>query len=148
VLRETGLIPARSITGFQRVCSVLIRASNSSFLVCGLDRLLGAMTPYHCVISKQRLTGRWAQIPTAVEQGYDIHWPIISGLYMGKSVGIKEQREWIDALNQAAVRPNFAAELANVGMQPAWYVGADLESLIEKQMIEYRRLAIEFGVMR
>jgi putative tricarboxylic transport membrane protein len=108
----------------------------------------GAQIRVIAVLSKQRLTGRWAQIPTALEQGYDIHWPIIRGLYMGKSVEIKEQREWIDALNQAAAHPNFVSELAKIGLQPAWHVGADLESLIEKQMIEYRQLAVEFGVMR
>jgi putative tricarboxylic transport membrane protein len=108
----------------------------------------GAQIRVLAVLSEQRLPGRWAQTPTAREQGYDIHWPIIRGLYMGKSVGLKEQREWIDALHQASTHPNFVAELAKVGMQPAWYVGADLDSLIEKKMIEYRRLATEFGVMR
>jgi putative tricarboxylic transport membrane protein len=108
----------------------------------------GAHIRVLAVLSAQRLPGRWAQTPTAREQGYDINWPIIRGLYMGKSVGLNEQREWINALNQAANHPNFAAELAKVGMQPAWHIGADLDSLIEKKMIEYRRLATEFGVMR
>jgi putative tricarboxylic transport membrane protein len=108
----------------------------------------GAQIRVLAILSEQRLPGRWVQTPTAREQGYDIQWPIIRGLYMGKSVGLKEQRVWIDALNQAAAHPNFVAELIKVGMQPAWYVGGDLDSIIEKKMIEYRRLSFEFGVMR
>jgi putative tricarboxylic transport membrane protein len=108
----------------------------------------GAAIRVLAILSANRLPGRWAQIPTAREQGYDIRWPIIRGLYIGKAVGEREQREWLDALNQAASHPSFAAELSRVGLQPAWVAGAELEKLIEQQMTDYKRLAADFGLTR
>jgi putative tricarboxylic transport membrane protein len=108
----------------------------------------GAAIRVLAIMSANRLPGRWAQTPTAREQGYDIRWPIIRGLYIGKTVDEREQRQWLDALNQAASHPSFAAELSRVGLQPAWASGVELEKLIEQQMIDYKRLAVDFGLTR
>ncbi len=108
----------------------------------------GAPIRVLAVLSENRLPGRWAQTPTAREQGYDIRWPILRGLYIGREVGEREQREWTEAFSKAAAHASFASELARVGLQPAWLSGAALDKLVEQQLIDYRRLALEFGVSR
>jgi putative tricarboxylic transport membrane protein len=107
----------------------------------------GASIRVLAILSSERLAGRWAKTPTAREQGFDIRWPIIRGIYLGKAVSVREQREWVDALSAAVAHPSFTAELAKVGFQPAWAAGAELDKLIQQQIADYRRMAVEFGLM-
>ncbi|APW44817.1 tripartite tricarboxylate transporter substrate binding protein [Rhodoferax saidenbachensis] len=108
----------------------------------------GAKVRVLAVLAAERLPGRWAQTPTAREQGFDIRWPIVRGLYVGPGVNAKDRTMWVDALTRAMAHPSLPGELARTGFQPAWVTGAELETLINKQMLEYRQLAIEFGVSR
>jgi putative tricarboxylic transport membrane protein len=125
---------------------VQVLAADAAEVARQIDQ--GAQIRVLAVLSEHRLPGRWARTPTAREQGYDIRWPIIRGLYMGRAVSQRAQQEWIAALSQAATHASYTAELTRVGMQPAWHTGPALDKLIEQQMIDYRRLAIEFGVSR
>jgi putative tricarboxylic transport membrane protein len=108
----------------------------------------GALVRVLAVLSNHRLPGRWARTPTAKEQGFDIQWPIVRGLYMGPGVGDREEKEWTEALSRAMAHPAYARELAVVGLQPSSLIGLALDALISTQIVTYRQLAMEFGVMR
>ena len=47
------------------------------------------------VLSDARLPGALAHVPTAREQGFDLSWPIIRGLYMGPQVSDADYRSWV-----------------------------------------------------
>lgn len=98
------------------------------------------------VLADKRLGGRWAHVPTAKEQGFDIQWPILRGLYMGPGVSDHDYREWSDALAKAMARPSVARELAHAGMERGWIAGPALDLTIQQQMAHYRALASEFGL--
>ncbi len=108
----------------------------------------GAKIKVLAVLAEHRLPGRWAQIPTAREQGFDIRWPIIRGLYMSKDSTQREQRDWIDAIRQATSSEAFSHELSRFGLLPEWRTGAALDQLVEQQIMEYRKLVIDFGLTR
>lgn len=108
----------------------------------------GASVRVLAVLAGQRLPGRWAQVPTAKEQGFDIEWPIVRGLYLGAGVGDREYREWSEALGRAMAHPGFARELARAGLQPGGASGAALDALISRQTAQYRQMALEFGLLR
>jgi putative tricarboxylic transport membrane protein len=108
----------------------------------------GAPVRVLAVLAAERLPGRWAQVPTAKEQGFDIRWPIVRGVYLGPAVSEREQREWTEALGRAMAHPSFPRELERAGFQPGGLTGAALDALIDKQIAEYRQLAREFGVSR
>lgn len=108
----------------------------------------GARIRVLAVLAEQRLPGRWAQIPTAREQGFDIRWPIIRGLYMSKDASLHEQRAWIDAMSQATSNATFANELSKSGLLPQWRTGAVLDQLIEQQITEYKKMVADFGLVR
>ena len=123
---------------------VQVLAGDAAELARHIDQ--GAPIRVLAVLSEQRLPGRWAQTPTAREQGHDIRWPIIRGLYMGRAVSQQAQREWESALTKAAAHSGFDAQLATVGLQAAWLVGPELDKMIQQQIQQYRQLAVEFGL--
>ncbi|QPF75733.1 tripartite tricarboxylate transporter substrate binding protein [Roseateles sp. DAIF2] len=96
------------------------------------------------VLSERRLPGLLAQVPTAREQGFDIQWATLRGLYLGARVSEAGYRHWLAALERARQRPGFAARQAELGLYPLWLSGPELERHIERSMTEYRRLATEF----
>lgn len=98
------------------------------------------------VLADKRLGGRWTHVPTAKEQGFDIQWPILRGLYMGPGVSDHDYREWSDALAKAMARPSVARKLAHVGMERGWIAGPALEHTIQRQVDSYQKLASEFGL--
>lgn len=98
------------------------------------------------VLAERRLGGVWADVPTAKEQGYDIRWPILRGVYVGPQVAEAAYRQWVDAFTQAQAHPRYTAALAQAGLQAAPATGAALEGLIAEHMARYRALAKEFGL--
>jgi putative tricarboxylic transport membrane protein len=100
------------------------------------------------VLSQRRLPGRHASWPTAREQGHEILWPIVRGVYVGPRVGDDVAREWTDAFERAMAHPGFEAMREKAGLQPATLTGAPLQEFIARQMADYRRLAREFGLDR
>ncbi len=109
---------------------------------------LGAPLKVLAVLADKRLPGRWANLPTAREQGYDIRWPIVRGVYVGPGVGDSEYREWVAAFIRATSHPSFEKELERAGLQPATMTGAQLEGFIARGMANYRALSAEFGLRK
>ena len=108
----------------------------------------GAAVRVLATLSERRLPGRWAQVPTAKEQGVDIQWPILRGLYMAPRATDAEHRQWAGALAKAMEHPAAGAGLAAVGLERYWVTGPELAQLVQTQVNTYRTLAVEFGVVR
>lgn len=100
------------------------------------------------VLSERRLPGRGASWPTAREQGHEILWPIVRGVYLGPRVGDDAVREWTEAFDRATSNPGFEAMRTQAGLQPATMTGATLQAFIARQMQDYRQLVREFGLDR
>lgn len=98
------------------------------------------------VLAAQRLPGRWARVPTAREQGYDIRWPILRGLYVGAGVPDELVRRWQDLLLPALSTPASVAAREQLGLQASLVSGPALEQLVARQMDEYRRMARDIGL--
>lgn len=108
----------------------------------------GAPIRILAVLAAQRLPGRWARTPTAREQGLDIEWPILRGVYLGPGVSEQTFRHWAGVLERAMQHPAAARELEQFGLQPVALTGAALDAAVRSQMDGYRRMARDFGVMR
>lgn len=108
----------------------------------------GAAVRVLATLSAQRLPGRWAGVPTAREQGYDIRWPILRGLYMGPGVSERDRRNWTDALGRALQHPAAAGARAGTGLEPAWITGPELDRLVQAQVEQFREQAAAFGLQR
>lgn len=100
------------------------------------------------VLSEQRLPGMLADVPTAREQGYEIDWPIIRGLYMGPRVRDSEYHAWVDAFNRVLASREFARLREVSGLFPYARTGTDFEAAVRQQIKRYRELTEGFALTR
>ena len=108
----------------------------------------GAKVRLLAVLADQRLPGPWAQVPTAIEQGFNLQWPIYRGVYLGPRVSDRDHREWVAALTRAMAHPAAQRALTAAGLYPGFASGAALEELLSTQTAVYGQLAAEFGLKR
>jgi putative tricarboxylic transport membrane protein len=100
------------------------------------------------VLSEQRLPGVLAAVPTAREQGIDVVWPIIRGVWMGPKVTDAEYRKWVDSFEKMEATPEFAELRAAHGLYPFSLTGAALTGYVKKAVNDYTRQAREFKLVR
>jgi len=100
------------------------------------------------VLSDARLPGPLANVPTAREQGFDVTWPIIRGVYMGPQVSDKDYQRWVTYFQQAMNTPAFDEQRKIHGLFPFAMTGKELTDYIQKAVNNYRLQAKEFGMVR
>lgn len=100
------------------------------------------------VLSDSRLPGPLSQVPTAREQGFDLSWPIIRGLYMGGQVPDADYRRWVSGFERMMADKSFDQLRAEHGFYPFALTGAQLTDYVTKTEEYYRRKAVELGLVR
>ncbi|MGX4642896.1 Bug family tripartite tricarboxylate transporter substrate binding protein [Massilia sp. SYSU DXS3249] len=100
------------------------------------------------VLSERRLPGILAGVPTAREQGYDVVWPVIRGVWMGPDVPDADYRRWVAAFGRAQLQPEFARMQAEAGLYPFSLTGDALTRYIKGAVAGYNRQAVQFGLVR
>lgn len=100
------------------------------------------------VLSEKRLPGILAGAPTAREQGIDVVWPIIRGVWMGPKVSDADYRRWVHAFEQAEANPEFAQIRASYGFYPFSMTGEALTQYVTKAIDDYNRQARQFKLVR
>jgi len=100
------------------------------------------------VLSEQRLPGRLAGVPTAREQGYDVVWPVIRGVWMGPDVPEADYRRWVQAFAQMESQPEFAQLREQAGLYPFSMTGDALTRYIRQSVAGYHRQAQQFKLLR
>ncbi|MEH6434750.1 hypothetical protein [Massilia sp. DD77] len=100
------------------------------------------------VLSEQRLPGILAGVPTAREQGYDMVWPIIRGVWMGPDVPDADYRRWVAAFDHMQSQPGFARLRAQAGLFPFSLTGDALTGDVRQSIIDYNRKAVQFKLVR
>jgi putative tricarboxylic transport membrane protein len=100
------------------------------------------------VLSEQRLPGALAGVPTAREQGIDVVWPLIRGVWMGPGVSDADYRRWVAAFDKMEASPEFSQLRAQAGLFPFSLTGDALTQYIKKSVTEYNRQARQFNLVR
>jgi putative tricarboxylic transport membrane protein len=106
----------------------------------------GASLRIIAVLAEKRLPGPLANLPTAKEQGHDIQWRSIRGVYVGPKVTDPDYEAWVDAFRKAIASPGFEELLEQHRLAPFALTGAELDSYVTKSMANYRKLAVQFGL--
>lgn len=100
------------------------------------------------VLSERRLPGVLAGVPTAREQGVDVVWPIIRGVWMGPKASEADYQRWVRAFARMEASPEFASMRRAYGFYPFALTGAPLTAYIGKAVANYRRQASELNLVR
>ncbi|WP_443082319.1 Bug family tripartite tricarboxylate transporter substrate binding protein [Tepidimonas sp.] len=108
----------------------------------------GAPVRVLAVYSKKRLPGRLSATPTAIEQGFDIDWPIIRGFYVGPKVADADYQWWVAAFGKAMSAPGFAALQQQRGLFPFNLVGTELDRYVKERTQAYVDLVKDFGLVK
>lgn len=100
------------------------------------------------VLSERRLPGLLAGVPTAREQGYDVVWPVIRGVWMGPDVSEADYRRWVAAFDRMSADPGFARLREQAGLYPFSLTGEALTRHIRQSIADYNRQAARFKLVR
>jgi putative tricarboxylic transport membrane protein len=100
------------------------------------------------VLSDARLSGVLADVPTAREQGFDVTWPIIRGVYVGPNVSNADYRKWVATFDHMMAQPSFAQLRAARGLHPFALTGDQLTAYIKKTVANYGKQGKELGLIR
>lgn len=108
----------------------------------------GAPIRLLAVLAPQRLPGAWAAVPTAREQGVELVWPTVRGLYLSATVAPAVAQAWAAAFQEAVAAPGYARLRAQHGLFPLELTGQPLQAHVESQLQSFRQLADELGLRR
>ena len=97
---------------------------------------------------RDALPGVLSGVPTAREQGYDLVWPVIRGLWMGPGVSDADYRRWTRTFEHIEAAPDFARLRTEAGLFPFSLTGPALTRYVEQAVADYKRLAMQFNLVR
>jgi putative tricarboxylic transport membrane protein len=100
------------------------------------------------VLAEHRLPGVLAKVPTAREQGFDVVWPVIRGVWMGPGVSDADYKRWVQTFERMEATPGFAQMRLDAGLFPFSLTGDALTRYIKQAVADYKRQAREFNLVR
>lgn len=111
------------------------------FLQAGDIRILA-------VLSEERLPGDLGDIPTALEQGYDVVAPNWRGFYIPKEAGDEAFDYWAGALGTLYNSDEWQQVMADNGLMPFFKAGPDFQGFVDNQIADIVTLSREIGVIQ
>lgn len=99
------------------------------------------------VFADDRLEGSMADIPTAIEQGYDVTWPVVRGYYMGPDVSDEAYNWWKQSFDTMLADPQFAEIREQRELLPFSMTGEELQEYVYKRTGELRDLSAEYNLV-
>jgi putative tricarboxylic transport membrane protein len=99
------------------------------------------------VLSNERVPG-FDDIPTAVEQGFDVVAVNWRGLYVPKDISDEQFNKWVAKLQAVGESAEWQAAMKANGLAPFTVIGADFESFIAQNMADVTKLSKEIGIIQ
>lgn len=109
-------------------------AEASEAFRAGDVRLIAVLAPY-------RLSGELGRVPTAREQGVDLVWPTVRGIYMGPDVPVREYEEWARTLQRLMATPEYARAARARGLEPFAMTGPEVHRYVLAEVDRMRAVA-------
>ncbi|KAG1647602.1 UPF0065 protein YflP [Nymphon striatum] len=110
------------------------------FLASGDIRVLAVLT-------EERVPG-FEDIPTAMEQGYDVVAVNWRGLYVPKGISDEDFNVWAERLQAVADSAEWQQAMTDNGLAPFTKVGDDFQSWIDSVVASTEELSREIGVIQ
>jgi putative tricarboxylic transport membrane protein len=106
----------------------------------------GTPLRFLAMLSDARLPGPLAQVPTAREQGIDLVWRTVRGLYLSAQAPQVSADAWRQAFKEAITDPGYAALLKRYGLYAFALTGPALDEFVRRSLADYRALAASLGL--
>jgi putative tricarboxylic transport membrane protein len=110
-------------------------------LAAGEVRVLATLSP-------TRLPAPFDVVPTAKEQGLDVEWAIVRGLYMAPGASDEAYAFWVEALRRLNAHPAWPAARDAQGLFAYDSIGPAFETLAKERVGTMRALAREMGIIQ
>lgn len=98
------------------------------------------------VLAENRLGGDLQGIPTAREQGINVVWPTVRGIYISANTPDSISEAWTKAFRDAIAAPGYGTLLSKYGLYPLSMSGPQLGTYVDQRLADYRQLAVELGL--
>ncbi|SMX37416.1 Bug family tripartite tricarboxylate transporter substrate binding protein [Octadecabacter ascidiaceicola] len=99
------------------------------------------------VLTEERVPG-FEDIPTAMEQGYDVVAVNWRGLYVPKGISDEDFNLWAERLQAVADSAEWQQAMTDNGLAPFTKVGDDFQSWIDSVVASTEELSREIGVIQ
>lgn len=100
------------------------------------------------VFSRKRLPGPLSGIRVSSEDGYDLEWKNIRGVYMGPHVSNSAYERWVGIFDAMLASSKFNRLREDAGLEPLAQTGAALDRSIRQLTDAYRTTAAQSGLFR
>ena len=97
------------------------------------------------VLSDTRLPHQANEVLTAREEGVDIAWSNIRGVYMGPQVAQADYLRWVAVMKKVLESPRFIELRAEKGLLPLAKTSAEFETHVEDLLGAYKRMVEASG---
>lgn len=99
------------------------------------------------VLTEERVPG-FEDIPTAMEQGYDVVAVNWRGFYVPHDISDEEFDAWAAKIQAVADSPEWAETMAANGLAPFTKVGGDFQGWVDQVIADTEALSREIGVIQ
>lgn len=97
------------------------------------------------VLADERQGGLLADVPTAVELGYDVVGPNWRGFYMPAGISDEAYDFWVETFREMAASPEWETLREQNGIADFRRFGSDMEAFAEQQVLDIQELLTEIG---
>src|SRR6188474_3684852 len=106
-----------------------------------------------CVFDNERMTYKtkvtadqsWNDIPTCKEQGLDVEYTMLRGLFLPPKVNAEQAAFYVDLFKKIADTPEFKDYMEKQALKPAFLTGPEMVSFLEKDEALHKQLMTEAG---
>lgn len=100
------------------------------------------------VFSEKRLPGKYGDIPTASEQGYDVVWPVWRGFYLPPKITNAEYHWWVNTFYRLEASGVLAAEREKQHLFPLMLIGDEFDRYVKYNVRQFRDFGQRFGLVK
>ena len=97
-------------------------------------------------LSERRLAGPLASVPTAFEQGFEVRWPILRGVYASADFPSAELAVATNRIAGFLRTPSHEAAARKRGLEPLSLIGSALQGQVEVELTRFKQATEQFGL--
>jgi len=100
------------------------------------------------VFSEKRLPGKYSELPTAREQGFDVIWPVWRGFYLPPQISNIEYHWWVNTLYRLEASGILPREREKLHLFPLMLIGDEFDRYVKHNVRQLHEFGQKFGLVQ